>query len=253
MSLVGDDPGLSRDQLVERYSYLIKFVVGRLGVSVSGVFDHEDAMQAGAIGLLQAIDAYRPGMGASFASYAITRIRGAILDAVRSLDTVGRAGREAGRAIAEAIRELTASLGRPPVEAEVASHLGCSVERYRERLQGASVVTISLTELDRHDDDEAGAFDEVTPDPTAVDPAGEAVRLGVLESLTGAIGTLPQRQQLILSLYYREELTYREIAEVLGVTESRICQIHTEAVLSLRGRMLEPGEVARISSRRARR
>lgn len=250
-----DDPAAAptRDELVQRYAHLVKYVVGRLGVSVAGVFDHEDAMQAGVLGLLRAIDGYRPGSEASFESYAITRIRGSILDAVRALDTVGRAGREAGREIAEAIRELTVTLGRVPIEAEIAQHMGHSVERYRGRLQAASVVTISLSELDRHDDSESGGLDEVTPDPTAIDPAGEAVRLDTVALLGRAIGSLPERQQLILSLYYRDELTFREIGEVLGVTESRICQIHAEAVLSLRGRMLEPEEAARLAGRRTRR
>src|SRR5437899_8769317 len=96
-------PVMARDALVTKYAHLVKYVVGRLGVSVPGIFDHEDAMQAGVVGLLRAIDAYRPDSVASFESYAIVRIRGAILDAVRALDSVGRAGREAGRAIQTAI------------------------------------------------------------------------------------------------------------------------------------------------------
>jgi RNA polymerase sigma factor (sigma-70 family) len=108
--------GLSREELVARYAHLVKYVVGRLGVSVPGLFDHEDAMQAGVVGLLRAIDAYRPESAASFESYAILRIRGSILDAVRSLDTVGRAGREAARAIQGAIRDLQHELGRSPSE-----------------------------------------------------------------------------------------------------------------------------------------
>lgn len=248
----GSAPTPTRDDLVERHARLVKYVVGRLGVSVAGVFDYEDAMQAGVLGLLRAIDGYRPDSNASFESYAITRIRGSILDAVRSLDAVGRAGREAGRAITEAIRELTATLGRPPAEAEIAKHMGQSVERYRDRLQAATVVTLSLTELDRHDDDEFGRFDELTPDPTASDPADEAVRLDVVATLGRAIGSLPERQQLILSLYYRDELTFREIGLVLGVTESRICQIHAESVLRLRGQMVDP-EDARLAGPRTRR
>ena len=98
----------------QRYAHLVKYVVGRLGVSIPGVFDHEDAMQAGVVGLLRAIDGYRPDSAASFESYAIIRIRGAILDAVRALDTVGRAGREAGAAIQRAMRDLQDELGRTP-------------------------------------------------------------------------------------------------------------------------------------------
>ena len=126
-------PSMSRDQLVARYSHLVKYVVGRLGVSVPGLFDHEDAMQAGVLGLLRAIDAYKPEAAASFESYAILRIRGSILDAVRSLDTVGRAGREAARAIQGAIRDLQHELGRSPSETEIAARLGMPVTRYRER------------------------------------------------------------------------------------------------------------------------
>ena len=129
------DPELSRDELVGRYLHLVKYVVGRLGVSVPGLFDHEDAMQAGVLGLLRAIDGYRPEAAASFESYAILRIRGSILDAVRALDTVGRAGREAARAIQGAIRDLQHELGRSPTEAEIADKLDLSLIRYRERLQ----------------------------------------------------------------------------------------------------------------------
>src|SRR5512143_3393186 len=143
-----------RDALVERYAHLVKYVVGRLGVSVPGVFDREDAMQAGTMGLLRAMDAYRSDSAASFESYAIVRIRGAILDAVRALDGVGRAGREAGRAIGRAMRELEGELGRPPEEAELAARLNVSVERYREQLAAASVVIVSLDEPDQRDDDD---------------------------------------------------------------------------------------------------
>ncbi len=145
-------PTMSREELVTRYAHLVKYVVGRLGVSVPGLFDHEDAMQAGVLGLLRAIDAYRPESAASFESYAILRIRGSILDAVRSLDTVGRAGREAARAIQGAIRDLQHELGRSPTESEIAGRLGLPVARYRERLQAASVVTVSLDEHDARDE-----------------------------------------------------------------------------------------------------
>jgi RNA polymerase sigma factor for flagellar operon FliA len=242
-----------RDALVAKYAHLVKYVVGRLGVSIAGVFDHEDAMQAGVVGLLRAIDAYRPDSVASFESYAIVRIRGAILDAIRSLDSVGRAGREAGRAIQAAIRELQAELGRSPVEAEVAHRLGLSIERYRERLQAASVVTISLDETEERDaGDEPAMLAETAADPNAVDPEDEATRRDDLAGLAREIGRLNERQQMILALYYQDEMTFKEIGQVLGVTESRVCQIHTETVLTLRGRMVDPDVAARLGRRRAR-
>jgi RNA polymerase sigma factor for flagellar operon FliA len=245
--------GLSRDELVTRYAHLVKYVVGRLGVSVPGLFDHEDAMQAGVLGLLRAIDAYKPEAAASFESYAILRIRGAILDAVRSLDTVGRAGREAARAIQGAIRDLQNELGRSPTESEIAARLGMPVARYRERLQAASVVTISLDEHDARDgDDDSTMLADNAPDPNAVDPADEAARRDAIASLVAEIGRLSQRSRMVVALYYQDEMTFKEIGQVLGVTESRVCQIHTEAILVLRSRLVDADVAARLGRRRAR-
>ena len=245
--------GLSRDELVSRYAHLVKYVVGRLGVSVPGLFDHEDAMQAGVLGLLRAIDAYKPEAAASFESYAILRIRGSILDAVRSLDTVGRAGREAARAIQGAIRDLQHELGRSPTESEIAARLGLPLARYRERLQAASVVTVSLDEHDARDsDDDSTMLADNAPDPNAVDPAEEAARRDAIASLVQEIGRLGQRSRMVLALYYQDEMTFKEIGQVLGVTESRVCQIHTEAILALRGRLVDSDVAARLGRRRAR-
>lgn len=241
-----------RDLLVAKYAHLVKYVVGRLGISIAGVFDHEDAMQAGVIGLLSAIDAYRPDSAASFESYAIVRIRGSILDAFRSLDTVGRAGREAGRQIQGAIADLQTTLGRAPAESEVADRLGVTVARYRERLQAASVVTVSLDEMDGRDDDDTTTLADTSPDPSAVDPLDEAARRDELVTLSGEVARLGERQRLILSLYYQDGLTFREIGQVLGVTESRICQIHTETILGLRARLVDPDVVRRLGRRGTR-
>ena len=242
-----------RDALITRYSHLVKYVVGRLGVSIQGVFDHEDAMQAGVIGLLRAIDAYKADSVASFQSYAIVRIRGSILDAVRALDPVGRAGRESARAIGGAISALQSELDRAPSENEVAERLGLSVERYRERLQSASIVTVSLDEPDsRGDGDEQAGIADQAVDPDAIDPEDEATRRDDLQTLAREIGRLGERQQLVLSMYYTDELTFKEIGRVLGVTESRICQIHTETVLSLRARIVDPDIAARLSRRKVR-
>ncbi len=246
-------PGMSRDQLVQRYAHLVKYVVGRLGVSVPGLFDHEDAMQAGVLGLLRAIDAYKPEAAASFESYAILRIRGSILDAVRSLDTVGRAGREAARAIQGAIRDLQHEHGRSPTEGEIAARLGLTVARYRDRLQAASVVTVSLDEHDSHDgDDESAVLADTAPDPNAIDPAEEAARRDAIASLVAEIGRLSQRSRMVVGLYYQDEMTFKEIGAVLGVTESRVCQIHTEAILALRSRLVDADVQARLGRRRVR-
>ncbi len=240
-----------RRQLVERYAHLVKYVVGRLGVAVPGVFDHDDAMQAGAIGLLQAIDGYRAGSAASFESYALVRIRGSILDAVRSLDTVGRAGREAARAIERAMSELYANLGRVPTEQEVAAQLHVPLARYHEWLQVASVSTVSLDEQDSHEaGGETPGLVETVADESVVDPVESLAHRETLSRLSAAISGLGERQQTVLALYYQDELTLREIGEVLGVTESRVCQIHAEAILALRGRL--GGELTGRTVRRPR-
>jgi RNA polymerase sigma factor for flagellar operon FliA len=221
-------------------------------VSIPGVFDHEDAMQAGGLGLLRAIDAYKPDSAASFESYAIVRIRGSILDSFRALDTVGRAGREAGRRIQGAISELQVSLGRAPAESEIADRLGVSVARYRERLQAASIVTVSLDEMDGRDDDDSTTLADTSPDPSAIDPLNEATRRDELMTLSGEVARLGDRQRLLLALYYQDGLTFREIGQVLGVTESRVCQLHTETVLGLRAQLVDPDTARRLGRRRAR-
>ena len=243
----------TREAMVRRYAHLVKYVVGRLGVSIPGVFDHEDAMQAGSIGLLQAIDAYRPESGASFESYALLRIRGSILDAIRALDTVGRTGREAARAIERAMRDLHAELGRPPEEQEVAGRLGVSIERYHDQLQASACVTVSIDEIDpRAAEDDAGGVGDTLVDASAPDPLLETERHDDVARLARAIGQLGERQRMVLALYYQDELTLKEIGQVLGVTESRVCQIHAEAILALRGRFLDPETVARLRRKGAR-
>lgn len=243
----------SRDELVDRYAHLVKYVVGRLGVSVPGLFDHEDAMQVGVLGLLRAIDAYKPEAGASFESYAVLRIRGAILDAVRSLDPVGRAGRQATRAIQGAIRDLQNELGRSPTEREIAARLNMTVARYQERLRAASVRTVSLDEHDaRGNDDDSVMPADNAPDPNAVDPAEEAVRRDASAFLIKKIGRLGERSRMVLDLYYREELTFKRIGRVLAITESRASQIHTEAIQVLRSRLWD-SDIAACVEREARR
>jgi RNA polymerase sigma factor for flagellar operon FliA len=242
-----------RDELVARYAHLVKYVVGRLGVSVPGVFDHQDAMQAGVLGLLRAIDAYRPEAAASFESYAILRIRGSILDAVRSLDSKGRAGREAARSIQVAIRDLQNEKGRLPTESEIAARLDWPVARYRERLRAASIVTVPLNQhITREDDDESIIVADDAPDPSAVDPAEEAARRDDIVSLAKTIGHLGRSSRMVLALYYQDEMTFKEIGQVLGISGSRVCQIHTTAILALRDRLVDSDVAARLGRHVAR-
>jgi RNA polymerase sigma factor for flagellar operon FliA len=152
------------------------------------------------------------------------------------------------------MRELEIELGRTPVETEIAQRLGMSVGSYRTRLQAASVVTVSLEESDpRNDDDDAGGLARTAVDPNAIDPEEAILQRDAVERLTREIRRLPERQRLILSLYYQDGLTFKEVGQVLGVTESRVSQIHTETVLVLRSRLLDPDVLARLGRRRTRR
>jgi RNA polymerase sigma factor for flagellar operon FliA len=150
--------------------------------------------------------------------------------------------------------DLETELGRTPEEAELAARLNVTVGRYREQLAAASVMTVSLDEPDpRDDDDDSPSFADAARDHNAPDPGEEAVRRDDLVGLARQISRLGDRQKLVLALYYQDELTFREIGEILGVTESRVCQIHTESILLLRNRMLDPDVLARFPRRRVRR
>lgn len=233
-----------REAFLARYRHLVRYVVDRLRVSITGVFDDDDAAQAGMLGLLSAQSAYRPDAGASFETYAILRIRGAILDAVRSLDPLGRPGRDAAKAIAHAAGELASALGREATEHEIAGHLGITVERCRELRRVASLTIISLdTESDAavgSPDGCSNSLRETVADPQAVDPLDWAARNEELTSLVGEVAMLGDRNRRVIALYYRDELTFREIARVLGVSESRACQIHRSALDGLRDRLAPP-------------
>jgi len=224
-----------REVVLERYRHLVRYVVHRLGAEVDGVFDHDDAMQAGMLGLLAARDSYRSDRGASFETYAMLRIRGAILDAVRALDPVGRTRRDAARAITESSGALAVSLGRDPTDIEVAERLGMTVERCVEVRRIGAVMVVSL-EADRGENTgewRAGPADLIA-DPRAIDPLDRVARKDELTALVREVALLGNRKRRVIALYYRDELTFREIAGVLGVSESRACQIHRSALVGLR-------------------
>jgi RNA polymerase sigma factor for flagellar operon FliA len=231
------DAGTAPDR-DDRDRRLVAYVVRRLGSTVTAVFDDDDAMQVGMLGLLAARDAYRADAGASFETYAIVRIRGAILDAIRALDPIGRPRREAARAIADASSSLAVDLGRDPTDNEVATHLGMTVERCVEIRRIGSITAVSL-EVDRTTQaaDHRASLGDTIADPAAVDPMDRAARSEELSTLVHEVSLLGERKQQVIALYYRDELTFREIARALGVSESRACQIHRSALNGLRARL----------------
>ena len=224
----------SADELVRRHAPLVRRIayhlMGRLPASV----DVGDLIQAGMIGLLEAARHYVPDRGASFETYAGIRIRGAMLDELRRTDWTPRSVHRKTREVAEVIRQIETETGAEASDTEVMKRLGISADEYHQVLADAACVRLlSLTAPD--DGEESSALD--VADEAGLNPAEHIERDGMREALVEAIGGLPEREQLVMSLYYEQELNLKEIGAVLGVSESRVCQIHGQAVIRLRARM----------------
>lgn len=232
-----------RERLILQYAPLVKYVIGRLAMSLPAVLDYEDILSYGTIGLIEAVERFEHDKGVKFETYAISRVRGSIIDALRSLDRLPRSVRQKAREADAAVSRLTHELGRDPSDQEVADALGLPLDRYLHDLVDASWVTVSLDTVGYAEDD--GPAELPVADPDAEDASAGLERQELIGDLTTAIRDLPDREQLILSLYYKDELTMREISKVLGVSESRVCQLHARALARLRGRLASrQGEAA---------
>jgi RNA polymerase sigma factor for flagellar operon FliA len=238
------DQGL-RDKLIVMYSPLVKYVAGRLGSGLPAHVDEGDLVSYGLLGLIGAIERYDPDRDIKFETYAIARIRGSIIDELRALDWVPRSVRSRAREIERAIGALEAKLGRAPTDVEIAARVGISVEELEDAL--TDIARSSIAALDElwsvsNEGDQVSLLDTIE-DPESIKPAEALDETELREILGDAISRLPEREKLVITLYYYEELTLREIGEVLGVTESRISQLHTKAILRLKARLA--GAVAR--------
>jgi RNA polymerase sigma factor FliA len=229
-----------RDRLIVTYAPLVKYVAGRLGSGLPAHVDDEDLVSYGLLGLIGAIERYDPERDVKFETYAIARIRGAIIDELRALDWVPRSVRSRARDIERAIAELEAKLGRAPTDEEIAKKLGLSEEDLNESLSEISRSSIAaldeLWTISGTGGDQVALIDTIE-DTEAPDPQSALSQTELREAIADAIARLPEREKLVVTLYYYEELTLREIGEVLGVTESRVSQLHTKAVLRLKARL----------------
>lgn len=225
---------MAREWLVVHYASLVKFVGGRLAAGLPRSVDTGDLVSAGVFGLMNAIDRYDPENGAKFETYAIPRIRGAILDSLRALDWVPRTVRSRSRSVQDAISTLEHTLGRTPTDEEIAAELGIETSELEQWLSDIAAGSV-------------GPLDHVAMDSAKSDDAhelqpGHAIeQMELRDAMRSEIGRLPEREQAVLILYYEDGLTLAEIGEALGVTESRISQIHTKAVLQLRSRLARAG------------
>jgi len=212
---------------------IVRFLARRIHERLPQHVDIEDLVSAGVVGLMDAFAKFDPAKKVQFRSYAQFRIRGAILDSLRTLDWSPRELRRKGRAVEEAIRVLTASLGRAPGEAEIAAKMGMGLEDYQQLLGDLKGLEIGTLHLERNENsgEEELAYVPGRPDD---DPLFRCLRGELEERLAEAVAHLPDRERLVMTLYYYEEMTMREIGLALGVVESRVSQVHASAVVHLR-------------------
>lgn len=236
---------LARDKLILQYSPLVKYVAGRVSTGLPASIEQADLVSYGIFGLIDAIEKFQPDRGNKFETYAITRIRGAIIDELRAIDWVPRSVRSKAREIEKAIAKLEHELSRVPTDAEIAAQMGIRLADLRALYQQISFVSVvALDELMTVGGEKGDSvlLIETLQDRTAEDPVSAFESVETKGILMEAINKLPEREKIVVTLYYYEGLTLAEIGQVLGVTESRICQMHTKAVLQLRSRMSDASE-----------
>jgi RNA polymerase sigma factor for flagellar operon FliA len=229
-----------RDRLILTYAPLVKYVAGRLGSGLPAHVDEGDLVSYGLLGLMGAIERYDTDRDVKFETYAIARIKGAIIDELRAMDWVPRSVRSRAREIERAIAELEAKQGTAPDDEQIAKKVGITVDELESSL--TEIARSSIAALDELWTVSGGEGDQVAlidtiEDADAPDPQRQLSQTEMREAIADAIARLPEREKLVVTLYYYEELTLREIGEVLGVTESRVSQLHTKAILRLKARL----------------
>ena len=227
----------ARQEIIGNYAYLAKYVVDRMFIQPNSVVSYDDLLGHAIVGLIDAVDRFDLSRGFKFETYGITRIRGAVLDALKSLDWAPRSVRKSEAAMKRAFASLEARLGRPATDAEVAAELGISVDELDDVLTDIGQSALLSLE-DMIVGDQSGWLTRLAgqagpdTDPTLAVELSERKQL-----LAHAIDGLPDKEKLVISLYYREDMTLKEIGAVLGITESRVCQLHSKAVVRLYGKL----------------
>ena len=226
-----------RERIIQEFTHIVKAMAYRLAYRLPAYMDAEDLVSVGIIGLMDAMDKYDPGREAKFKTYAEFRIRGAMLDEIRSMDWIPRSVHERVSLLQRTHTKLLNRLGRPPTDEEVAAEMNLSpaeLDEFLVRSRGA--VLVSLDDFNMHEPEGAKVLD-VLADTQHSDPLSIILNDRERERVAEAIQQLPEKERLVLTLYYYEELTMKEIGRILKVTESRVCQIHTKAVLHLKAKL----------------
>ena len=235
-----DDPTPElREQLILHYAPIVKYVAGRVGVGLPNTIEHGDLVSYGMFGLRDALERFDLDKGVKFETYAITRIRGAIIDELRAVDWVPRSVRTKSRNLAKAIQHLQGELKRTPTDEELAAHMGVTLEELHDMLEQVQLTSMAALDEVLSTDGEGLTLVDTIEDTSETRPDENVDELATRAVLSEAIDQLSDRERRVIALYYFEGLTLAQIGDILGVTESRICQIHTKAVLSLRSEMVD--------------
>lgn len=223
----------AREQLVLQSVPLVRYLLSRLGITPELGSEYEDLLHQGLLGLIEAVDRYDPQFGTRFSTYAAVRIRGKVLDYLRSVDWMSRTARQRVRAVQKAVEELWLKNQREPTDEEIAAHLQTDVDTVQRGLMDSNRFLLSLDAPTETDNEETDLHDRLG-DERQIDPQELTLDEELRRQLAEAIRTLPEREQLVLSLYYHDELNFKEIGKVLGISESRVCQLHARALMNLK-------------------
>jgi len=227
----------AKDLILGEYAGLVKQTALRVAIGLPGHVELDDLVGSGAFGLIRAVESFDPAREVKFETYASHKIRGAILDELRNLDWVPRSVRQKARELQKTYASLSLKLGRMPYDDEVAEHLGLSIPQFEELLNEVAPLTVLSLDEQETLAGEGHTLSEVIADPQAVDALEALDDRQRRALLRDAIAGLPEKERLVVSLYHYEELNFKEIGKVMGITESRVCQIHSKAMLKLRARM----------------
>lgn len=228
-----------RDAIVKQYAPLVKYVAGKISVGMPQNVDFDDLVGFGIFGLFDAIEKFDPDKHIKFKTYAVTRIRGAIFDELRSIDWVPRSVRQKTREIDETIQHLEARIGRSATHEEIAKEMSVSMEQYNQmmlKVSGSSLLSLNDIWYAGEDNDKVPIAENIES-LSSFRPDAIAEKSELRRVIVEAINELPEKEKKVLVLYYYEDLTLKEIGKVLGVTESRISQLHTKAISRLRSRL----------------
>jgi RNA polymerase sigma factor for flagellar operon FliA len=229
----------AREKLLLHYLPLVRQVAGRIKTGLPASVEYEDLVNTGLVGLIGSIDNFNLERGFKFETYAVPRIRGAMLDGLRDVDWLPRSFRQKTRQLDQAVAKLTGEHGRSPDDREIAGELGLDddgYQRFMDQVGAASLVSLDV-KIKTDDEGETGSLHEVIPDTETPSPLDNLEEADARAMVVKLVANLSEQERAVVALYYYEELTFKEIGQVIGVSESRVCQIHTRILATLRARL----------------